>query len=146
LKVLDGLSGKEFFSREVAMNHAGGRLVINPSEELLVHEETFPGRSLARLVRLSDGACLGSLPSLPSALSPQGRDYVVGDLGSKGFGLYALGDENASIVLGIEKPISSEACYNRAGTHLAWGNMDGTVTVCDLEEVHRRLDELGLGW
>jgi hypothetical protein len=32
------------------------------------------------------------------------------------------------------------------GRHVAWGNVDGTVTVCDLEEVQKRLTEIGLGW
>ena len=33
-----------------------------------------------------------------------------------------------------------------AGTQLAWGNIDGTVTVADLNEVQRRLAAEGLGW
>jgi hypothetical protein len=35
---------------------------------------------------------------------------------------------------------------NLAGTHLAWGNADGTVTVCNLREINRRLMEVGLDW
>jgi hypothetical protein len=36
--------------------------------------------------------------------------------------------------------------FSPDGSHLAWGNAGGTVTVVDLVEVNRRLSEIGLGW
>jgi hypothetical protein len=30
--------------------------------------------------------------------------------------------------------------------HVAWGDQDGTITVADIPEVRRRLNEIGLGW
>jgi hypothetical protein len=36
--------------------------------------------------------------------------------------------------------------FNLAGTHLAWGNTDGSVTVCNLPEINRKLNEVHLGW
>jgi hypothetical protein len=38
------------------------------------------------------------------------------------------------------------AQFSRTGTHLVWGNSNGTVTVVDLVEVQRRLAAIGLGW
>ena len=36
--------------------------------------------------------------------------------------------------------------FSQDGNHIVWGNQDGTVTVCDLNEVQRRLAGVGLGW
>ena len=41
---------------------------------------------------------------------------------------------------------SGTSAFNPAGTHLAWGNADGTVTVGDIGEIQRRLAAVGLGW
>ena len=36
--------------------------------------------------------------------------------------------------------------FSRDGSLFVWGNLDGTVNVCDIAEVRRRLTEIGLGW
>jgi hypothetical protein len=36
--------------------------------------------------------------------------------------------------------------FSPDGNQIVWGNEDGTVTICDLNEVQRRLAEFGLGW
>ena len=36
--------------------------------------------------------------------------------------------------------------FSQDGALLAWGNRDGTVTVCHLEDVQRRLAAIGFGW
>ncbi len=36
--------------------------------------------------------------------------------------------------------------FSPDGNYLVWGNHDGTVTVCDLNEVQRKLANVGLGW
>ncbi len=36
--------------------------------------------------------------------------------------------------------------FNPAGTHVAWGQTDGTVRVADIDEVQRCLAAVGLGW
>jgi WD40 repeat protein len=36
--------------------------------------------------------------------------------------------------------------FSRDGRLFAWGNEDGTVNVCDIQEARRRLTEIGLGW
>jgi serine/threonine protein kinase/WD40 repeat protein len=42
--------------------------------------------------------------------------------------------------------MSTNAPFSRDGRLLAWGNTDGTVTVCDLESVRNQLGSAGLGW
>ena len=36
--------------------------------------------------------------------------------------------------------------FSPDGSLFVWGNLDGTVNVCDIAEVRRRLTEIGLGW
>jgi hypothetical protein len=36
--------------------------------------------------------------------------------------------------------------FSRDGSLLAWGNADGTVSLCDLENLRGRLNEIGMGW
>ena len=41
---------------------------------------------------------------------------------------------------------SGEFKFSQDGNHIVWGDQDGTVTVCDLNEVQRRLAGVGFGW
>ena len=36
--------------------------------------------------------------------------------------------------------------FSPDGNYAAWGNSDGTVAVCDLPEIDRRLGEAKMGW
>jgi hypothetical protein len=38
------------------------------------------------------------------------------------------------------------AAFDPTGGFLLFGNRDGTVYVCNLEQVRKRLDEVGMGW
>jgi hypothetical protein len=60
--------------------------------------------------------------------------------------LFRRGRTEPLIALGIDSSDFRFPQFNLAGTHLAWGNADGTVTVCNLPEINRRLSEVGLGW
>lgn len=56
-------------------------------------------------------------------------------------------EKEPRVVLGIDMRPSSELCeFNPAGNLFTWGNPDGTVMVCDIPEVGRKLVELDLGW
>ena len=36
--------------------------------------------------------------------------------------------------------------FNRAGTHFAWGAIDGTVILCEIAATQAKLAEVMLGW
>ncbi|HEV2945825.1 MAG TPA: hypothetical protein VGX70_00520 [Gemmataceae bacterium] len=63
-----------------------------------------------------------------------------------GLSLYRRGKAEPLVTLGLESYDFRFSQFNRDGTHVAWGNRDGTVTVCDLPEINRRLREVGLNW
>ena len=51
------------------------------------------------------------------------------------------------MVLGrvIVRPYGALGQFSRDGRIVAWGDLEGTVSVCDLVEVQRQLAEVGLG-
>ena len=51
----------------------------------------------------------------------------------------------ALLGLGLDSPVT-RATFSRDGTLVAWGDADGTVSVCNIPTVQRRLAELGMGW
>jgi serine/threonine protein kinase/WD40 repeat protein len=50
------------------------------------------------------------------------------------------------IVRDVHKSGSDAIKFSQDGNQIVWGNQDGTVTACDLNEVQRRLAGVGLGW
>ena len=55
-------------------------------------------------------------------------------------------EPNSGVTLGIDGGSAVNPQFDRAGNQLAWGNTDGTVTVCDLKEIRERLGSVGLAW
>lgn len=82
----------------------------------------------------------------PGQLGPGAR--LVSHFSGTGYGnaLYRRGDKQPLVTLSIDKICTSAGVFSRDGSRPAWGNQDGTVTVCDLEEIQKRLAGLGLGW
>ena len=46
----------------------------------------------------------------------------------------------------MDTPPSCSPLFSRDGSRVAWGNSDGTVTVCYPEAIRGQLDRVGLGW
>jgi hypothetical protein len=79
------------------------------------------------------------------------------EVGSVELGFYAAGRDHGGFTImdadlkplvsvGIDAGICSPPCFDHSGNRFAWGNTDGTVTVCDLPRIRIRLSEIGLGW
>jgi WD40 repeat protein len=147
LKAFDGLTGKELWSVPEVYDPSGANPRIDPTGKVL----SFNGK---------DGACdlfdipsrsLTALENHAGAMGP-GASYYSGTSqrhpNPNGMLLFRRGRAEPLITLGIDfSDLNSKfPQFNLAGTHLAWGNTDGTVTVCDLPEINRRLKEVGLEW
>ena len=66
---------------------------------------------------------------------------------ARGFARCALSGEAPLVNLqSVSESPSSRPKFSLDGRLLAWGNQDGTVTVCDLEEVNHWLGKVELGW
>jgi len=93
---------------------------------------------------------LGVLEVGPAALSPGAS--LLGYLGlpgtaRDGVSLVSSGTTRPLVTLGAES--TAVVCpieFDPTGRLVAWGNRDGSVAICDIQEVRRRLTELELGW
>jgi WD40 repeat protein/serine/threonine protein kinase len=147
LKAFDGLTGKELWLVPDVYDTGGGSPRIDPTGKFV----SFDGKDVAAYVFDIPSQSLATLENLSRALGPGASYYFGRPLGyptQNGMLLFRRGRTEPLITLGIDfSDFNSKfPQFNIAGTQLAWGNSDGTVTVCDLPEINRRLKEVGLGW
>jgi WD40 repeat protein len=155
IKAFDGLTGRELWSIQIgevrpdpaevpadpAIDPTGtfARVFVGPKDRfhpLLL--EMPSGKLIAQLV---DGDWPTLSPHAKYLL--RGKDALPGS--SYGFSLIRREDDAS--LLTVDTPNrSGHYLFSKSGAHLAWGNKDGTVTVCDLKELNRRLTPLGFGW
>ncbi len=152
IKAFDGLTGKEIWSLPSTLRSSAGSLHnIDPTGRFLVvvprHYDDGPERGT--LVEMPSGKLLGTLEDFASCLGPAVKYWGrTNHRGRPGLALFHRDDQAPLVRLGIDVQTTSEnhTQFNATGSHVAWGNVDGTVSVCDIEEVRRRLAQLGLGW
>jgi WD40 repeat protein len=150
LIVYDGLTGKVLWD----LPYGGEHEVVpklDPTGKLLGFH--LPGQTQMTLVEMPTGKTHGFNP--PAGLiGPEAEWWLPlqpsQDSSGQEFGLslHRRGTERSLVTLAPNNMPSGTngALFNVAGTHLAWGNADGTVTVCDIQEIRRRLAAVGLGW
>src|SRR5204863_8649599 len=96
------------------------------------------------LVECATGRVVGSIPELVGGLGAGGERRVVPRFGPDGewlgFAYCLRGVDGPILHLGIDQVgTAASARFNLDGTHVAWGNEDGSVVVCDLAAVQRKL-------
>jgi hypothetical protein len=140
VKVFECATGNEVRSMP------GGGCQLDATGSLMeLSEENRPGPS--SLIDVASGKLVGFLDPHASALGPGARLFAVGTQNGFGFALYRNGEKTPLVTLGIDT-LSSDGhwTFSLDGSLLAWGNRDGTVTVCYLTEIQKRLAAVGLGW
>jgi WD40 repeat protein len=147
LEAYDGLTGKELWPVSDVYDTSGANPRIDPTGKVLSFNSNDGGCYLFDIPSRS----LATLENRSRALGPGASFYFGRPLGyanQNGMLLFRRGRAEPLITLGIDFSDfdSKFPQFNLAGTHLAWGNTDGTVTVCDLPEINRRLKEVGLDW
>jgi WD40 repeat protein len=138
VKAFDGLTGKVLWSLP-----GEGINAIDPTGKLLA--VGLP--SGMALVETASGKEVAAVRGGISSLAPEARYY--GDWGEHNLtvSLRRLGEAAPLVTLHRQVPIRSHSLpFSPDGRFMTWGNADGTVSVCDLEEVRRRLAEVGLAW
>jgi WD40 repeat protein len=99
----------------------------------------------ADLREMRSGSLLGRISPRPRCISPDSKTWATESGDGKGFTLFRRGSEALRVTLGgAETAFVNE--FSPDGKLLAWGTAEGAVVVCDLPQVRRRLDAVGLAW
>jgi WD40 repeat protein len=126
-------------------NRHGTSLFIDPTGAVVsvVLDDTI---DRSELLDALTGKSIGHLPGHDKGSVGPGGWYA---LNKAEYGCHLLGRGAAVPLakLGVDSASSSYvASFNAAGTHVAWGNADGTVTLSDIALLRRRLTSLSLDW
>jgi len=128
-----------------------GGVAFDPTGKSVVAVIENSERSV--LVDSATGAFLGNYDAYPACLGVEGRRAAMrhrpsddDDADEPGLEYLVRGEVDPLIKFRVELPTSVKARFSADGRYLAWGNPDGSVSLCDLPEVQRRLTALGLGW
>jgi WD40 repeat protein len=142
---LDALSGREIWS---IPDRGGSYFCIDGTGRYLA----VSGES-STLRELATGREVSTLPGSVSSLGPEARFRVepsqakTRQVQSSGI---TVRDERDQVLLRLgidcEHVSSNRITSSASGNMLAWGNVDGSVMIGELNEIQERLDELGLGW
>ena len=146
-KVFDGDSGKELWQRAcVSSNEPRIHLADSSGKLIAFREDISP---VTVVVDTTLWRTDKTFPFFPFAIRSEPRLYAANtvlSLESRGIGLYDGLGPAPLITLGIDAPVSFVVEFDPTGQRLAWGNTDGTVTVCNVEEIRERLRPVGLAW
>lgn len=142
IKAFAGPTGEQLWMvSSTNTNFAGLTLGVDHTGTILTYEAD--DRGVRTLVEMPSGKPLGKFdePLATRAGLPVGAIHWVGNF------LYRRGDSNPLLVLDADHLDSTvEAFFDAAGSHVAWGNRDGTVSMWDVKELRKQLAQIGLGW
>ncbi len=139
-KVFDCTTG------HVALSLPSGDFQLEVTGRLLaVHLRS--GGDGDQLIKCPTGELVDGIPGTFLAIGPEARLLATKASNEFGYSLRRRDEMTPLVTLGIDTwTEEGRPTFSQDGTLLAWGNRDGTVTVCHLAEVQRRLAALGLGW
>ena len=155
VKVFDP-AGKEIASIPTARpgGNQWGWLSFDPTGSLLVAAVSRESR--AALLEMPSARLAGQLDPAPYCVGPGGKYWTYrGQPASReapegseqGISLFRGPGTEPVVVLDLDAgghSVQSE--FDASSALVAWGRADGTVVVCRIAEVQRRLAELGLDW
>jgi len=143
IRIYDGISGKEVGTLPLNKTDAEPYLRLDTIGKILAY--TPANGEQTTLVDVPSGRVRGILPGAPLSLGP-GGNYWVSRLPGPGHTLLRTQDGRSLVMVAIDAEMSTDGSFSPDGRLWAWGHVDGSVTVCDLPAVQRRLAEVGLGW
>jgi serine/threonine protein kinase/WD40 repeat protein len=143
VRIYDGNTGKEVGTLPV--NETGGPPFVRLDETGKMLSYGLIDGDQTALVDFPSGKMKGIIPS-HWTLGP-GANYWVGGLPADqpGWILVRRRDDRRLFTFGIDSSVSAGA-FSAEGERLVWGHTDGSVVVCDIPAVQRRLAGIGLGW
>lgn len=149
VKCFDGETGVERWSIPSTRTALVSDLILDPAGRYAAVR--IDNRGQGQLFDVASGKPVESLGRFPLALSPNAEMRLIpGPRDStgqvRGYSLVRRGDAPPLVVLGIDRSAAVQPAFSPDGTRLAWGNHDGTVSVCELEALRQKLASAGLQW
>jgi len=88
-----------------------------------------------------------AFPFPPAAIGPECTLWAArSDESGAERGVSLFEGDKPRVNLGLDSEILIAPCFDHTGRWLAWGNADGTVSLCNLKEVHAELGRSSLAW
>ena len=149
LKAFDALTGRVRWEIPLGTKFNFGDVLIDPPGTVVCARLA---EDFCQLISVATGKPLPGIawPPGPRAIGPRGEWRTMPEqhgASLRGWSLFHRDSATPRVTLGIDSLHSSAfAEFDPSGNFLAWGNDDGSVSVCDLHEIGRRLHEAGLGW
>jgi hypothetical protein len=144
VKAYEVATGREAWSAAAWPFADVGQLPIDPTGAFLAFRASDERNAC---VETATGRPAATLALFPAALGPGAASWCVRAEDGRSFTLHRPGANAPLVALGIDAlHTTGRALYSRQGDLVVWGDADGSVTVCDLHEVQKRLAEVGLGW
>ena len=144
--LFDGQTGAEVWAEQVAADKLPfATLLVDSAGDIFAYQ---PERQDGCVVRQWPcGEVVTRFPFVPMAIEPRASLRVTRTLSpeqkGRGFYLYRLDKAQPFLNLSIDaEPTAAVPIVNSDGTAMIWGQDDGTVTVCDLTTVQKRLARL----
>jgi WD40 repeat protein len=114
----------------------------------------WSSKGLKHIIDVRSRKILASLPDIGGGpvISSNPKWHVatqlpVGEETSSGIALYRPGIIAPVLTVYLKPGYSlGDARFDRSGNRLIWRNDDGSVNVCNLQQVRDRLSKLGMGW
>ncbi len=105
-----------------------------------------PGES-AYLFGLADGSKLRGFPIMCRTLSMDGRLGWVGSADGPWCELFSIGYAKRLVRLQLPSlPSNYESAFSPDAKYVAWANLDGTVSVCDIDRIRQELELIDASW
>jgi serine/threonine protein kinase/WD40 repeat protein len=149
VKAFDGLSGTELWSQPSPGAYMG---LSTDGRFLVLHTKVGADPTPRKLLlEMPSGKTLETL-NVFSPRPSHGARYLVeryqtpNQPVAKGYALWRRGDTAPLVALCIDSEPGSDPEFSPDDSLLAWGNFDGSVTVCNLAQIRERLAAVGLGW
>lgn len=144
VKIIASAGGEIVWSRESRSTEKSACLVVDPLGKSLIFNPANGSRALTATI--PDGKILGERNDTPIAVNvdpPLRCNHF--HINQTGCFLFRDGDLQPILNLALDAMIGC-AAFDRTGMRLVWGGRDGSVVICDLREIERRLRQAGLGW
>jgi serine/threonine protein kinase/WD40 repeat protein len=156
VKLYEVVTGKMLapIPTQLSLRYDGAWFRFDPTGTVLVHLVSDDFR--IHLLAIPDLTYLGE-PQRDRredlrCLSPEGKRWLIlhfrqGKTIPATHTVHERGRDSPLVTIAADlTPVGTHAEFSRNGRIAAWGEADGTVSVCNLVEVQRRLAEIGLGW